>query len=211
MNWSRSSSFESWVNADFSSSVIIQRTSSSSHFRYVLLNSWRSALALAFRCFSGIWRFSGSVWLASEPFASLSCAKATAAKPSAITPASTPTKQRCRRSAENIEAPTSRETSAAQFYVHWIQQGKKKWPVRKGFPARSLSPKSLKNPRFAVGQPVKAPVECRATANNNDQFSGQPAERSPRYNQLRRGSPLRAPAGATHRETCFVRTQIGRA
>src|SRR6266478_6640005 len=119
MNWSRSSSFESCMKADFSSSVIIQRTSSSSHFRYVLLNSILSALALAFRCFSGTRRFSGSVWLpwaatplSSEPFASLSCAKPTTAKPSAITPASTPTEQRFRKpaeNAENIEGSTSRE------------------------------------------------------------------------------------------------------
>jgi hypothetical protein len=33
MNWSRSSSFESCIKADFSSSVMIQRTSSSNHFR----------------------------------------------------------------------------------------------------------------------------------------------------------------------------------
>src|ERR1700692_3212634 len=185
MNWSRSSSFESCMKADFSSSLIIQRTSSSSHFRYVLLNSILSALAFAFLCFSGIGRFSGSVWITSEPFASLSCARATAeAKPSAITPASTPTEQRFRKSAENIEEPTSRETSAAPFYVHWIQQGKKKWPVRKRFPARSLSPKYLKNPRFAVEQPVKPPVELRTTSSNNDQFASQPAEPSTGYNRF---------------------------
>src|SRR4029077_2942075 len=151
--------------------------------------------------------FSGSVWLASEPFAPLSCARATAAKPSAVTPASQPTAQRFRKSAENIERPTSRETSAAQFYVHWIQQGKKKWPVRKRFPVMSPSPKYLKNPRFAVEQLVKPPVERRTTSNNNDQFASPPAERSTRYNHLRRRSPLRKPTGATQGETCFARTR----
>src|SRR6202043_49234 len=124
-------------------------------------------------------RFNGSIWLpcwlpwaaaplSSGPFASLSCARAaTAAKPSAITPATTPIKQRFRNLAENIEGPTSPETSAAQFYVHWIQHGKKKWPVRKRFPARSLSLKSLKNPRFAVEWPVEPPGERRTTSNNN--------------------------------------------
>src|SRR5271156_3308670 len=116
MNWSRSSSFESCMKAFLSSSVIIQRTSSSSHLRYVLLNSILSALALAFLCFSGIGRLRGSTSvpgaaaapLSSELFVSwsLSCAKATAEKPTAITPASKPNEQRFRKPAENIEGPT---------------------------------------------------------------------------------------------------------
>src|SRR5271157_2914808 len=97
---------------------MIQRTSSSSHFRYVLLNSILSALAFAFLCFSGIGRFRGSIWLpwaaaplSPEPFVSLSCACEKAPKPRIIAPDSSPTEQRFREPAENIEGPTSQETS----------------------------------------------------------------------------------------------------
>src|SRR5208282_4806104 len=91
---------------------MIQRTSSSSHFRYVLLNSIFNALAFAFLCFSGIWRLRGSVWppwgvapLSPDVLAGLSCAWDRAARPSAmvIAPASNPTEQRFRQPAENIE------------------------------------------------------------------------------------------------------------
>src|SRR6266446_710564 len=152
MNWSRSSSFESCMKADFSSSVIIQRTSSSSHFRYVLLNSILSALALAFRCFSGTGRFSGSVWLASEPFASLSCAKPpcakpTTAKPSAITPASKPTEQQFRKpaeNAENIEGPTSREDVSCSILCSLDTTRQAEVACQKKISCAGLSSKSLR-------------------------------------------------------------------
>src|SRR5262249_36544506 len=60
MKLSRSSSFESCLNAARSSSLMIQRTSSSSHFLYVLESSTFRALEFCFFCLSLIGRFSGS-------------------------------------------------------------------------------------------------------------------------------------------------------
>src|SRR5579864_7077348 len=61
MNWSRSSSLLSLLNAARSSSVMIQRTSSSSHFLYVLLISFLNAFSFSSFCFSVNGRFRGSV------------------------------------------------------------------------------------------------------------------------------------------------------
>src|SRR5271154_1840431 len=117
---------------------MIQRTSSSSHLRYVLLNSIFSAFALAFLCFSGIGRVRGSTWLpwagaplVSELFASLSWAREMLDKLTAITPASRPNDHRFRKPVENIEGLTSQITTVRLFYVHCILQGKKKWPATK--------------------------------------------------------------------------------
>src|SRR5580692_5094673 len=106
----RSSSFQSCRKPDRSSSVMIQYTSSTSHLRYVSLNSVLSGFLTCLR-FSGMGRFSGSVWvpsaaspLTSESFVSLAPrASAAPAKPNAITLASTPAEQRFLNPAENIE------------------------------------------------------------------------------------------------------------